>query len=238
MARRRQRYSRLFDKLRAQGGQVPTGTGEIAGFYDFLLGKEGSKIVQTNKIPAEARKRYKVGLIPFGVSATDTTVENRYIGYISAYSLKALKSTRVNANENDFGHFPSDEGGEEENNYFPALLKATYSRSGAVTDPDKISAVTGQPYSYTPKRTFSFPFGRTTTNTSDAKTGATETTLNNVDELDVLKSLTEKLKAGTSDASKPSSISYDPELFREVVGSEADTTATLTEANLGTFDID
>lgn len=239
MARKRQRYSKLFDKLRAQGGAAPTGTdGELAGFYNYLLGATGSKIKQTNAIPGEARKRYKIGLIPFGLSATDTTVENRNIAYVSAYSLKAIMGTRVNVGKDDLGIFNSEDGGTDNPNYYPALLRATFSRSGAGTDPNKKSAVTGQTYSYTPRRTFSLPFGRSITSTKDAKTQAVETSINNVDELDVAKSLITKLNEASNVDDRPVSVSYDPEVFKIASAGEADTTDTLTAANLGSFDVD
>lgn len=237
MARRKQRYSKLLEKLRAQGGSAPTGAdGELVGFYNYLLGATNSKIKHPNAIPGEARKRYKISLIPFGLSATDNTVENRNIAYISAYSLKAVLSTRVNVNKNDLGIFNSEDGGTDNPSYFPALLRASFSRSGATTDPNKISAVTGQPYSYTPKRTFSLPFGRTTTAT-DAKTKTAETSLAEVDEIDVAQSLITKLGEATNVDDRPTSVSYEPELFKIASAGEDDTTAALTATQLGAFDI-
>lgn len=237
MPRRRQRYSKLFEKLRAQGGTAPTGTdSEVTGFYDYLLGKSGSKIKQDNAIPGEARQRYKIALIPFGLSATTNDVVNRNIAYISAYSLKAVLGTRVNATKADLGIFSSDQGGEDNPSYYPALLRASYSRSGATTNPSKTSAVTGQTYSYTPTRTFSLPFGRTTQAT-DAKTKTAETNLAEVDEIDVAKSVIDKLKAATNEDDRPKSVSYDPEIFKLASAGEADTTDALTDNAIGTFDI-
>ena len=239
MPRRRQRYSNLLAKLRDEGGSAPSpgddDEGRVYNFYKFLLGASSNKITQTNKMPDEGRKRFKVGLYPFAVTPATTDATSRYIGYISAYSLLGLK-TRVSGTEAMFGHNPSDEGGEVNDAYYPALFKVSYSKSGAATIDNKTSAITKDTYKYVPKRTFSIPFGRATTSITDSQTGAAETQISNVDELDSLKSITEEVKKGTGD-SAPLGISYDPEVFKNPASSEKDTTATLQNSAIGTFDV-
>ena len=240
MPRRRSRYARLLEDLRKEGGSAPSpgegDEGRTYNFYKFLLGASTNKITQTNKMPNGGRKRWKIGLYPFAVTPQTTDATSRYIGYISSYSLKGLKD-RVVATEADFGHNPSDEGGEINDAYYPALLKVSYSKSGALEIPNKVSAITKETYKYVPKRTFSIPFGRSTTNTEDAQTGITETQISNVDELDALKSLTEKVKNTNEAANIPLTVAYDPELFKNPANTEQDTKANTTSQNVGSFDV-
>lgn len=92
---------------------------------------------------------------------------------------------------------------------------------GATTNENKVSGITNNVYKYTPRRTFSFPFGRTLS-AVDAETGDAETSIANVDEIDVLQVLQRALLAGGSPAPQtpPSednralSVSYVPEEYQ------------------------
>lgn len=228
MPRRKQRFSRLLENLRNNGG-TPTGTGPLKEFHDYLVGV--NKVTQQNKIPVEGRQLYEVGLIPFAVTPTGTTPDQRYIGTISAYSYKGL-TNRAAIDVDDLGiNFIA--GGEQNNSdYYPALVKTKFDASSSTLLPEKTSAITGRKYPYKYGRTFSFPFGRTTSTTTDAQSGATETNINEVDELDVYRSVQTKLEVGTGTA-KPLSISYEPEVFK----TDSDGQALTATTNVGAFTV-
>ena len=215
--RRRGRFSRLNEKLRGVGG-VPTGTGETSEYFQYLTGQK--EITIPNAIDGAARDLIDIALIPFAVTPTGVTAANRYKHGITAYSYNGLRTRTGNLALADFGVYTIETGEQVNNNYYPALLRASYSRSGATANPDKRSQITNKRYSYTPKRNFSFPVGRTLS-VYDAETGAAETAIAEVDELDVVKTLVGWLKAGKKDTDtatiaenqKAMSVSYDPEKY-------------------------
>lgn len=208
MPRRRSRYARLLRELKTTAGS-PTPGSELDLFNKFLTGER--KITVKNKVPAGGKDRYGVTVMPFAVTPTGDTADQRYTVSITAYSYLGL-TTRSGLAIADFGIGFSETGNVANPFFYPALIKPSYS-SSATAESNKESAVTGKRYEYTPTRTFSIPFGRTTTTTKDAKSGTTETTITNVDELDVLKSLRAKMNEKTGDE-KPISISYEPELLK------------------------
>lgn len=220
MARRKTRFSGLRRRLRDVGG-VPSGTAapELQGFYRYVTGQ--SSITVNNPLSGDAKKLVGVALIPFAITPPSTPTDGLYIVRMSGYSYKGL-TDRSGLNLADFGLTDTyDAGADSDPSFYPALLKATYSRGGASTNNSKVSGVTGRTYSYTPKRTFSFPFGRTTSSIQDAKTGQTETSVDAVDELDVAKSLisfvSDGSKTGTPSSDptqRAESISYEPELYK------------------------
>ncbi|MGD1920406.1 MAG: hypothetical protein ACFCAD_16905 [Pleurocapsa sp.] len=125
-------------------------------------------------------------------------------------------------------------GGERSNsNYYPALLKASFSRSGAAVQENKVSGITKETYKYTPKRPFSFPFGRTTSVT-DAGDGSAKTVLKDVDELDVYRFCLNDIKSPTNEDNVPSSVSYEAEVFKTDSADKAletgTTVPTITES--------
>ncbi len=215
--RRRGRFSKLHEQLRKVGG-VPTGTGETSEYFQYLTGQKEFTI--PNAIDGAARELLDVALIPFAVTPTGTTAANRYKHGISAYSYNGLRTRTGNLTLADFGVYTIETGEQVNDNYYPALLIASYSRSGAAAIPEKRSGITNKKYSYTPKRSFSFPIGRTVS-VYDAETGAGESAIADVDELDVVKTLVGWLKAGKKDTDtatiaenqKAMSVSYDPEKY-------------------------
>ena len=223
MPRKKQRFNKLFDELRGIGG-TPTGTGRTTEFFKYLTGQK--KLTQDNKVPPEARKLYEIALLPFALSADSETPENRYTANISAYSLAGLTS-RANANEDDFGIYRKVGGEQEDQNYFPALLKAKYDSTGSTVNESKESGITGETYRYKYGRTFSFPFGRTT-EAIDAADGTAETVVDDADELDVLTTLQDKLKSGTG-TQEVQTLSYEPEVFKNAsTGTPFETGDTVT----------
>lgn len=215
--RRKGRFSKLNEKLRGVGG-VPTGTGETSEYFQYLTGQK--EITVPNAIDGEARDLVDIALIPFAITPSGTTAPNRYKHGITAYSYNGLLTRTGNLAVSDFGIYTIESGEQVNNNYYPALLRSSYSRSGATAQPEKRSQITNKKYNYLPKRNFSFPVGRTTA-VSDAVTGATETNIQDVDELDVVRALVGWVKAGKKDADtatiaedqKAMSVSYDPEKY-------------------------
>ena len=228
MARKNQRYKKLMEQLKASGINPEAGS-RTSNFLRYITGQ--TKLKQTNTIEAEARERYLVALHPFAISATGDTPADRYEAYMSAYSIKGLQSRAV-VDFDDLG-VNLVVGGEKGNPlYFPALLCAKYSSTKDTTVTDRTSDITGESYKYKYGRTFSFPFGRTTTNTDSADSGAAITVLDDADELDVLESLKGKITAGQDDSKKPESLSYEPEEFRTAPIAK---TLTSKTASIGSF---
>ena len=215
MGRRRSRNSRLRARLRDLG-QVPQTGSELFGYFEYVTGQR--RIQVENNVPEGGRRLFSVALLPFALSAPTNDPENRLLATISGYSVNGLQE-RTALDYADFGMFTDTAGAGSNANYFPAIIRGTYSRSGAVRNENKRSAVTNQTYSYLPTRSFSFPFGRTT-EALDARTGDPETTIGNVDEGDVATTLQRWLVNGSrtptpgADNSRAQSVSYDPEVFR------------------------
>ena len=228
MPRRRQRFNKLFDQLKAAGNSPEAGS-RTANFLQFLTGNR--KVTQANKIPVDGRKLYEIALLPFALSADSNTVDNRFKATISAYSVQGLES-RANATEAQLGIYRIVGGEQENDNYYPALIRAKYDASGSTVQENKPSGITGETYRYKYGRTFSFPFGRTATAT-DAKDGTAEVTVDDADELDVLRSVQDQLKAGTG-TKAPKTLSYEAEVFKdESKGTPLETGTTLPSVDVG-----
>jgi hypothetical protein len=225
----RGRYAKLLENLRGAGAVPPAATGDeeevrLYKFHQFLIGK--SKIKQTNKIPENGRKLYQVGLLPFSISATTATPADHYVGYISTYSLAGLKDRGGNLTEAKLGINLIVGGEQEDSNYYPALVRASFPTTSAGVVPAKVSAVTGTKYKYDYKRTFSFPFGRTSVSVKDAKTGTADTLIDDADAMDVYRSAVDALKSNSTDTNVPTTVSYDPEVFKTKTKGEAYKTGT------------
>lgn len=218
MARRRQRFARLMRTLRDNGGEV-SGDSRLAKFKRYLQGE--TKANSYNPLPSSQRKRYSIAVIPFGVTPpggiSSSTGDGKYLTVITNYSYGGMV-TRCNLNDAKVGIHKIVGGEEDDENFYPALFKPTFLRgSDAVLN--KTSGITGDSYKYRAARAFSIPFGRTVTSVEDAKTGASETVLDNVDEKDVYNSLANQVR-GDSTATGLISISYEPELMKTIVNAK------------------
>lgn len=228
MARKRSRYARLLRELKTTNGQ-PTADSELAKFVDFLTGK--TKLTVANKLPEGYKDRFNLTVLPFAVTPTGDTASQRYKTPITRYSYAGLKN-KVNLANNIFGIGFVADGNQEDGNFFPALIKPSYTSSQG-SNPNKTSAVTGKQYNYQRTRTFSIPFGRTT-QAVDAATGAAETNITDVDELDVLRSVRTAISSATN-KDDLISMSYDAELFRPQVSAQdakADTDIDIASVTL------
>lgn len=207
MPRRRQRFAALERQFRESGGQAAAGS-RLAGYIDFKTGKTSIKVSRV--LTGEQRKRFGYAILPFGlsVSANPDPFE-RYAAAITAYSNAGRRD--LGLSDNECGYEKIDASTTQEDNFYPALIRCFIPAGNTVTTP--ISAITRKEYRRRAGRSISFPFGRTVTSVKDVKTGDTESTLNNVDQLDVRKGLAEKVKNG-SGTSKASSVSFEPEVFK------------------------
>ena len=232
MPRRKQRYSRLLLELKHTGGGAGTDS-RVSNFLNFITGKR--KLTQTNTIPAAARELYKVGLYPFALTAPGTpTAADRYTARISAYSLKGIQGrTPEGTTISHFGMHVIESGEQENPNYYPALLRAKYSAQGA-SEAERTSDITGDKYKYKYGRTFSFPFGRAILDVKDATGGQAETTIDDADELDVLTSLRNRLNSPGDNREAPSSMSYEPEVYKPAPTAR---NVTANDENPGTFSV-
>ena len=223
--RRRGRFSKLNEQLKAVGG-APSGTGAVSEYFKYRTGQK--QFTVPNALSGVARELYDIALIPFATSPAGITAANRYRYGMTAYSYNGLVSRTGNLNLIDFGVYTIESGEQDNDEFYPALLRASYTRSGATANPNKTSNITGRTYNYTPKRTFSFPVGRTLS-VYDAETGTAETAIADVDELDVVKTLTGWLKAGKKDTdtatidedNKAFTVSYEPEKFNAPATNQA-----------------
>ncbi len=230
MPRKKQRFSRLLRELKGTGTGNPE-SGRTKAFLDYLKGV--NKVTQTNKVPDAGRELFEIALYPFALTPSGSTPDQRYKASISVYSLNGLSSRATGINEEKLG-INRIAGGERENaDYYPALMRASFSRGGASTQENKISGITKEPYKYVPKRTFSFPFGRTTSVT-DAGDGTNETVLKDVDELDVYRFNLNDIKAPSNADNIPSSVSYEAEVFKTDGGGKAlETSTQIPTVNVG-----
>ncbi|MBW4480842.1 MAG: hypothetical protein KME54_29415 [Tolypothrix brevis GSE-NOS-MK-07-07A] len=210
MPRRRQRFSDLEKQFKESGGVAAPGS-RLAGYIAFKKGE--NKIEVKKKLTAAERKRYGFAILPFGVTPEASTPK-RYAASITAYSNASRAGLGVT--NNMLGYEDIDASTEQAGNFYPALIKV-FIKSGTIND-NQISGVTQKKYRRIEGATYTYPFGRTTTDVTDAVTGATESTVNEVDAQDVRNTLVTFL-AGLPAEKKVGSISYEPEVFR--TGSKA-----------------
>lgn len=178
MPRKVQRFSRLMDKLRSTGGSFGEGDGEVQNFYRFLTGQR--KITVDNAISGQARKLVSVAVMPFGSDIQATPGDSdRFQVTMSTYSYAGWDSrvkSQLSAAELGWAAPAAANKNAKEEQFFPALAKLTMTRSGAVTLENKVSGVTGKTYTYTPRRTFSLPFGRTLASVTEPAKGSAAAT--------------------------------------------------------------
>lgn len=207
MPRRRQRFAALERQFRESGGQAAAGS-RLAGYIDFKLGK--SQIKVSRVLTAEQRKRFGYAILPFSlsVSATPDPFE-RYAAAITAYSNAGRRD--LGLSDNECGYENIDASTTQDDNFYPALIRCFIPTGDTRESP--VSAITRKEYKRRVGRSVSIPFGRTTTSVQDAKTGQTETTINDADQLDVRNSLAQKAKVG-SGTTKALSVSFEPEVFK------------------------
>lgn len=218
MPRRTPRFANLNRLLKATNGTATSGP--VFEYQKFLQG--------INDIDVQRRPDGKflailgVGVIPFGNYGNTGTTKPVKVGMTAqADAIRSLFGTdladadlgieRTAANiENNTGSF------------YPALIKIAIAPAAQVPD-SKVSGVTKQTYKRMKSRSGSIPFGRTITQTTDAKTGTAITELANVDEQDVKLSLIDKIKGKIdintkvitgNTAYKLVSYSFDSEVWR------------------------
>lgn len=202
MPRRRRRFSDLERQFRESGGTASPGS-RLAGYIEF---KKGERSITVEKVLTSAqRKRYGYAILPFGITPADSDPE-RYAASITAYSHAGRNS--LNLSNARLGYENIDAATNQSENFYPALIRVFVRSSDTKTNPT--SGVTGKKYKRLPGSTYSIPFGRTITSVTDSETGATESTIDKVDEEDVRLSLITYVKTQTN----VSSVSSEPEVFK------------------------
>jgi len=203
MPRRRSRFSDLERLYRESGGVAAAGS-KLAGYIEFKQGRSHIKVEQ--KLTAEQRKRVGYAILPFSLSVPATpNADDRYAAPITNYSNTGRRS--LNLSDRDCGYENIVAATTQADNFYPALIRCFVASSTTAATP--ISAVTKHEYNRIPGRSYSIPFGRTMSSVTDAKTGAAESTLDDVDQEDVRGSLTLQAKAGGA-----KSVSFEPEVFK------------------------
>lgn len=207
--RRRRRFSDLERLFRESGGTAEPGS-RLAGYIDFKKGINRVKQRQERKLTAAQRKRYGYAILPFGVSPGATPgPEDRYAAPITAYSNDHRRSAGLS--DAELGYADVVAVTRQQDIFFPALCKF-FINFGTPLSP--VSGVTKKEYKRKDGRSITVPFGRTVTNTTDEKTGAVETTVNDVDYEDMRSSLALQLKNKVVDNNIITSVSFEPEIWR------------------------
>ncbi len=203
MPRRRARFSDLERQFRESGGVAAPGS-RLAGYIEFKAGR--SKIEVKQKLTAGQRKRFGYAIIPFGLSVPATPDPgDRYAASITSYSNGGRRA--LNLSDNNCGYQDIVAATKQDDVFYPALLRCFIASGDDIATP--ISAVTKKEYNRILGRSYSIPFGRTLSSVTDAKTNATESTLDDVDQEDVRVSLVLQAKAGGA-----RSVSFEPEVFK------------------------
>ena len=208
MPRRRQRFADLEKQFRQSGGQAAPGSA-LAKYIDWKSGK--TKIRVTQKLTVAERKRYGYAILPFGLSVgTNPTAADRYAAPITVYSNTGRAA--LGLTDNKLGYDALSGATIQDDNFFPALIRAFVPNNPSAAPLTPTSAITGKEYSRRPGKSYGIPFGRTISSVVDKKTGTAETALENVDEEDVRAAVAKQARDGGT--VKATSVSFEPEIFR------------------------
>lgn len=222
MPRTRQRFSRLNAELKASLGTAAAGT-RAADYLNFLKGTNRIRI--TRKLTGDARARFSVGIVPFGLTPGATPRAFQASMTYQAENIRAMFNTA--ANDNAYGIRAFDNTTETDALYYPALVKIFVTVLNATSTPETSGILKTQgTYRSFKGRSGSIPFGRTVSSTTDAETGTVESALGDVDEEDVKRSLAADLKGAREATYKVKGISFVSESWgsrRSVPGNKAAT---------------
>lgn len=209
--RRRRRFSDLEKQFRESGGTAAPGS-RLAGYIDYKKGINKVEIRDTRKLTAAQRKRYGYAIVPFGLTVPATvTSGDRYAASITAYSNQYRKEAGLT--DNELGYQDIVGATIQSEIFFPALCRF-FINFGTTLSPT--SGIVKKEYKRKDGRTITVPFGRTMSDVTDATTGATEATLDDVDYQDVRTSLALALKGkvvgGTTNVI--TSVTFEPEVWK------------------------
>lgn len=208
MPRRRQRFADLEKQFRQSGGQAAPGSA-LAAYINWKQGKTKINVRQT--LTKAQRKRYGHAILPFGLSVGSSPgAGDRYAAAITAYSNDGRKA--LGLTDSKLGYDALVGATIQDDNFYPALLRVFVPDNPNAAPVEPTSAITLKPYKRMVGKSYGVPFGRTLTSVVDKKTGAAETTLENVDEEDVRTALAAAARAGA--AVKATSVSFEPEVFK------------------------
>lgn len=216
MPRKTRRFGKLIDAYRKNGGAAAADS-DLGKFGNWLTGK--NKIDVKRRPSAALMKRQRVKVIPFGITP-DGTAPTPPDYFLTAMTGQARAIfTAIGEDNSVFGldivsTVADAAGASTDESYYPALARIFVTPSGADVISTDISAVTGRSYKTVKGRSGSIPFGRgTASEVKDAKKGTAETSIGNVDELDVAKSIASVAKKDLQ-AFKVKTITFVPEQFR------------------------
>lgn len=232
MARKRQRFSSLLNKLRGTEGSATSGP--VGEFQKWLTGI--NKINVERPLNGKERAPVYVSVVPFTEDVATVEADSYVKTRMSTYSYQGW-SSRIGASNlpaiNLGWKAPTNaHRSAKDLDFYPALLKVVFSRIGSTTAAPTISGITKQSYNYLPTRTFALPFGRTVSGTADGETGSTNTNLDEVDYEEVKKGLAKTLNDGST-GNPPAIVGLKRFSFEPEVNRGADSKAQLFGGTIG-----
>lgn len=207
--RRRNRFSRLEQQFRESGGQAAPGS-KLAGYIDFKKGINKVEVRDARKLTSAQRTRYGYAVLPFGLSVIGTITDaDRYAAAVTQYSLSFR--TEIGLSLGELGLEEIVAATQQADEFYPALVKPFINFGTEITP---VSGITKKEYSRKDGRSITLPFGRTATSVTDAKTGTTDSSIDDVDYNDMRSSLLVKLKNKSVTSGKITSVSFEPEVWK------------------------
>lgn len=239
MAKKRKssRFSGLMRDLRKNGISTDTNSANY-NFHQWVIGQR--KLTVERALSGAERQPVAVAIFPFCKDPLATPgAESRFVVNMTKYSYQGWK-TRLEAqgiSSNELGWLAPAPQNQRDPNFFPALMRVTMTR-GATETPltNHRSGITNQEYDYIPRRTFSLPFGRTTS-VKDMDTGAAVTEIQEVDYEEVTALLRYQIMGDgpASTIAGVKKLAFEPEVLREnnrVTASFGDTNIDVAGVNV------
>lgn len=233
MPRKTQRFGKLIEAYRANGGTAASGS-KLDHFGQWLTGKVHIKQVRRPSHALMQRQRCIVE--PFGLTPTGNA--NAITNYLCGFSGQAYAIWSGITDNGIFGLTPIKAADTTttyvtESGFYPALAKVfTTQTANTASTKNNASAVTGgDPYSRTLGRSGSIPFGRTIFSeitTVEGQTTPTDVLHDNYD--DSLEAILKHVKGKLYGTFFVKAISFSPEVYVEprVPVAASDTPPTLT----------
>jgi hypothetical protein len=195
MAKKRPRFHRLRQALKLAGGTVDPSSA-LHGYQQFTNGK--THITVTNPVSSANRKRNTIALLPFGFTNPTTPVAaDHYESYVTVYSNAGRNTLTIAMSQ--LGWTAIAVGNQQNPDYYPSKL-IVFVPSGPRAAAANPSGVTGLAYKRTPGASYSLPFGRGGTASSD-------------EEETRRYALSTLAKAGDGETHKATSVTFQPEYF-------------------------
>lgn len=187
-------YHGLIKQLRAagRGGEKSE---RLQGFEKWIYGETSIEV--ENEVPEGGKESVQVAIAPFSLDVDSTAGAAQYTQVLMTeygFAVWQDRITPARLSSNQLGWQPTDPQNRTISSkiFTPAKVMLKVSRSGAATNRNKRSGMTGQTYVYTPSRAPKVPFGRNlATDDTDKKTK--NTVLQDVDYAEAAKAIKDKL---------------------------------------------